>query len=279
MTLIRIVAAFGQEKAEEDNFTWFLEKNRQEGIKNHFKGIFGFALFGVVIYGAYAYGLSFGAILINKGYTNNQGDLLSLGDIISCFFGIIFGAFALGMGAPNMKAVSEARVNAASALSVINRKPKILINDLSAPAFNPNLKGSIEFWNVTYTYTSRKEPAVKNLNLVIEQGKTTAIVGASGSGKSTVAKLLERYYDPSEGEIKVFTQNLKDINLLSYRQKVGYVSQEPVLFNESIKENLLYCNPGASEEQIMIALNKANAKKIIEKLAEGIDTNVGSAGG
>lgn len=131
---------------------------------------------------------------------------------------------------------------------MINRKPKILINDLSAPSFNPNLKGSIEFRNVTYSYTSRKEPAVKNLNLVIEQGKTTAIVGASGSGKSTVAKLLERYYDPSEGEIRVFTQNLKDINLLSYRQKVGYVSQEPVLFNESIKENLLYCNPGASEE-------------------------------
>ena len=117
------------------------------------------------------------------------------------------------------------------------------------------------------------------MNLVIEQGKTTAIVGASGSGKSTVAKLLERFYDPQEGSVKIFTQNLTDFNLLSYWQKVGYVSQEPVLFNESIWENLLYCNPGATEEQILISLNKANAKKIIDKLADGIDTNVGSAGG
>lgn len=112
LSLIWIVAAFGQEKAEEENFTWFLEKNWQVGIWNHFKGIFGFALFGVVIYGAYAYGLSLGAIIIDAEWTNNSGETLKSGDIISCFFGIIFGAFSLGMGAPNMKAVSEARVNA-----------------------------------------------------------------------------------------------------------------------------------------------------------------------
>jgi ATP-binding cassette subfamily B (MDR/TAP) protein 1 len=119
------------------------------------KGIFGFALFGIVIYGAYAYGLSLGAVSIHKwDIKNNAGEALTAGDVISCFFGIIFGAFALGMGAPNMKAVSEARANAASALSIINRRPKILINDLSAPAFNSNMKGNIEFKHVSYTYAS-----------------------------------------------------------------------------------------------------------------------------
>lgn len=92
-----------------------------------------------MIYGAYAYGLSLGALIIKNGWTNNSGDTLTSGDIISCFFGIIFGAFSLGMGAPNMKAVSEARVNAFAIQTIIKRKPKILINDLSAPTFNPNL--------------------------------------------------------------------------------------------------------------------------------------------
>lgn len=130
--LIKIVVAFGQEHAEEANFNRFLEQNRKDGIKNHARAVFGWAFFGIIIYGGYAYGLSMGALIIHNKWMNGDTPFVA-GDIISIFFGIIFGAFALGMGGPFMKAVAEGRANAYSALSVINRRPEILINDLSAP--------------------------------------------------------------------------------------------------------------------------------------------------
>lgn len=96
---MKIVVAFGQEKAEEENFTRFLEQNRKEGIKNHAKGVVGLAIFGIIIYGSYAYGLSLGAIIINAHWHNGD-EYYKAGDIISTFFGIIFGAMAMGMSAP-----------------------------------------------------------------------------------------------------------------------------------------------------------------------------------
>lgn len=100
--------------------------------------------------------------------------------------------------------------------------------------------------------------------LKIEKEKTTAIVGASGSGKSTAVKLLERYYDPTDGRIEVGGKDLRDYNLKSFRKHVGYVGQEPVLFNESIRNNMYYCKPDATDEEIHDALRKANATKIID---------------
>jgi ATP-binding cassette, subfamily B (MDR/TAP), member 1 len=121
-------------------------------------------------------------------------------------------------------------------------------------------------------------PALNGVSFIIERGKMTALVGASGSGKSTTVKLLERYYDPMEGKILVQGQDLKAVNLKTYRKHVGYVGQEPVLFNESIKENILYCKPDAEDYEIEDALKSANAHFVFEKLQEGIYTNVGTSG-
>ena len=117
------------------------------------------------------------------------------------------------------------------------------------------------------------------MNIKFERGKITALVGLSGSGKSTIVQLLERFYDPEEGEVLVDGHNLRDINLRNFRSQVGYVGQEPVLFNQTIRENLLYGNPDATEEQMIQALNNANAMKIIEKLPDGLETIVGAGGG
>lgn len=89
---------------------------------------------------------------------------------------------------------------------------------------------------------------MNNFSAVFEEGKTTAIVGASGSGKSTIVQMIERFYDPDQGEVFIDGHNLKEVNLRDFRFKVGYVGQEPVLFNCSIKENLLYGNPEATDE-------------------------------
>ena len=106
-----------------------------------------------------------------------------------------------------------------------------------------------------------------------------AIVGTSGSGKSTIAKLIERFYDPTSGLVTVDGTDLKGINLRQYRNKIGYVGQEPCLFNETIKDNLLNSNPEATDEEIIESLKKANAWTFVKKLPEGINTNVGSVGG
>lgn len=115
---------------------------------------------------------------------------------------------------------------------------------------------------------------------VFEAGKTTALVGASGSGKSTIVQMIERFYDPDQGEVLIDGENLKNINLREFRTNIGYVGQEPVLFNCTIKENLLYGNSKATDDDIIKALKSANAWDFInEKLSLGINTNVGNAGG
>ena len=104
-------------------------------------------------------------------------------------------------------------------------------------------------------------------------------MGPSGSGKSTIVQLIERFYDPQGGQILVDGVNLKDMSLRHFRNQIGYVGQEPVLFNQTIEENILYGNPNASPKEIEEACHKANATKIIKKLADGTKTEVGSAGG
>ena len=104
-------------------------------------------------------------------------------------------------------------------------------------------------------------------------------MGPSGSGKSTVVQLIERFYDPHAGQVLVDGVDLREINLRNFRNLIGYVGQEPVLFNQTIEENILYGNPQASTKDIEEACRKANATKIVKKLAEGIKTEVGSAGG
>jgi ATP-binding cassette, subfamily B (MDR/TAP), member 1 len=113
----------------------------------------------------------------------------------------------------------------------------------------------------------------------IEKGKTTAFVGPSGSGKSTIVKLIERFYDPDEGAVMIGNQDLRKLNLRDYRHKIGYVGQEPVLFNESIKSNMLNAKPDATEEEMIEALKQANAYKFVERLKLGLETNAGASGG
>lgn len=106
---------------------------------------------------------------------------------------------------------------------------------------------------------------MRNFSYAFELGKTTAIVGPSGSGKSTTVQLIERFYDPNNGEVLIDGKNLKSINLRNYRQQIGYVGQEPVLFNTTIKQNLLMGKPDATDAEIKEALQKTNAWDFVNK--------------
>ncbi|XP_044265492.1 mitochondrial potassium channel ATP-binding subunit isoform X1 [Tribolium madens] len=143
-----------------------------------------------------------------------------------------------------------------------------------------NLKGDIEFNNVTFAYPTRQQQYVlKNFNLKIPSGKTLAIVGASGNGKSTVVALIERFYDVNCGAITLDGHDIKTLDPSWLRQRVlGLISQEPILFGTSIVENIRYGRPGASDEEVKEAAKLANAHDFISNFPQGYDTMVGERG-
>ncbi|OCG17024.1 lipid A export permease/ATP-binding protein MsbA [Gilliamella sp. WF3-4] len=140
-------------------------------------------------------------------------------------------------------------------------------------------KGDIEFKNVTYTYPTRNIPALNNISLKIKAGQTIALVGRSGAGKSTIASLIPRFYDVSQGEILLDSINIQEYTLRSLRKQIGYVSQNVHLFNGTIAENIAYGEKELySRDDIIKAAKLANAIEFINRLEQGIDTEVGDNG-
>jgi ATP-binding cassette subfamily B (MDR/TAP) protein 1 len=150
--------------------------------------------------------------------------------------------------------------------TTINRKPEIDYND-STGAVLEDLKGDIELRGVFFSYPSRLEQLIfSGFSMHVSSGTTMAIVGESGSGKSTVINLVERFYDPQAGEVLIDGMNIKSFKLDWIRGKIGLVSQEPLLFMTSIKENITYGKEDATPEEIKRAAELANAAGFIENL-------------
>lgn len=153
--------------------------------------------------------------------------------------------------------------------------PETIINAPEAKQMD-GFHHSIEFRNVWFRYD--QEYVLKNINLKIEKGKTVALVGPSGSGKSTLADLIIRFYDVQEGEILIDGINIKQYDLGSLRKHMGLVTQESILFNDTIRNNITFGMPDKTEEQITDAAHVANAWDFIEQSNEGLDTNIGERG-
>jgi ATP-binding cassette subfamily B (MDR/TAP) protein 1 len=150
--------------------------------------------------------------------------------------------------------------------ATIYRKPEIDASDKGGIILD-NFVGDVELKDVNFSYPARPEQRIFNgFSISIPTGTTVALVGESGSGKSTVISLVERFYDPQSGEVLLDGVNLKELNLSWIRQKIGLVSQEPILFTTTIGENIGYGKRGASEEEIRSAIVLANAAKFIDKL-------------
>jgi subfamily B ATP-binding cassette protein MsbA len=140
-------------------------------------------------------------------------------------------------------------------------------------------KGNIEFKDVTFSYPNKHAPALKNISFAVKPGQTCALVGRSGSGKSTIASLLTRFYDNQQGEIRLDDIVLKDIRLKDLRRQFALVSQHVVLFNDTIANNIAYGAAGpVDRDKIMAAAKTAHVLEFIEQLPEGIDTIVGENG-
>ena len=158
---------------------------------------------------------------------------------------------------------------------------EIINEDTEKEASNPvelnNVKGNIEIENVSFTYEDKKQ-VLNNLNLNIEAGKTVALVGPSGGGKTTLCNLIPRFYDFDEGDIKIDGTSIKDVSLKSLRKNIGVVAQDVFLFTGTIRDNLLCAKPDATESEIISAAKKARIHDFIVGLPEGYDTYIGERG-
>jgi subfamily B ATP-binding cassette protein MsbA len=181
-----------------------------------------------------------------------------------------------------LKEFSKAGYNIPKGLASMERIDKILkaentIKEAENPQHIASFEHEIEFRNVSFAYGEKY--VLKNINLVIPKGKTIAIVGQSGSGKSTMVDLIPRYYDVQEGEVLIDGINVKDLGIHDLRQLIGNVNQEAILFNDSFRNNISFGVDNATEEQIEEAAKIANAYEFITQSEHGFDTNIGDRGG
>ena len=187
-----------------------------------------------------------------------------------------------------LKEFSKASYNIPKGLASMDRIDKILqaeieIKDKENPEHIASFEHQIEFRNVSFAYTDHRNNelvyVLKNINLVIPKGKTVALVGQSGSGKSTMVDLIPRYYDVQEGEVLIDGINVKDLAVHDLRQLIGNVNQEAILFNASFKDNIRFGKTDATEEEIANAAKIANAYNFITQSEQGFNTNIGDRGG
>ncbi|XP_019191856.1 PREDICTED: ABC transporter B family member 20-like [Ipomoea nil] len=174
--------------------------------------------------------------------------------------------------------ILKRRKSLISVFEIIDRVPKIDPDDNSALK-PPNVYGTIELKNVDFSYPTRPEVLVlSNFSLKVNGGQTVAVVGVSGSGKSTIISLIERFYDPIAGQVLLDGRDLKSYNLRWLRNHLGLVQQEPIMFSTTIRENIIYARHNASEAEVKEAARIANAHHFISSLPHGYETHVGMRG-
>ncbi|XP_069835208.1 ATP-dependent translocase ABCB1-like [Dendropsophus ebraccatus] len=273
LTAIRTVVAFnGQEKAL-NQYNVNLRDAKKVGIKKSITTNVSMGLTQFLIFGAYALAFWYGTKL-----TVDEPNAYTIGKVLIVFFSVLIGTFSLGQAAPNLESISNARGAAYEVYRLIN-KPRPIDSSSTAGHKPDKLIGQIEFKNIHFSYPSRPDIQIlKGLNLKVDAGKTIALVGASGCGKSTTIQLLQRFYDPLDGEVTVDGHDVRTLNVKWLRENIGVVSQEPVLFGTTIRENIRYGRQDVTEDEIIQATKEANAFDFISKLPDGLDTMVGERG-
>ncbi|KAH1227696.1 ABC transporter B family member 1 [Glycine max] len=264
---IRVVLAFVGETRALQGYSSALRIAQKIGYRTGFAKGMGLGATYFVVFCCYALLLWYGGYLVRHHYTNG-------GLAIATMFSVMIGGLALGQSAPSMAAFTKARVAAAKIFRVIDHKPVIDRRSESGLELE-SVTGLVELRNVDFSYPSRPEVLIlNNFSLNVPAGKTIALVGSSGSGKSTVVSLIERFYDPSSGQVLLDGNDVKSFKLRWLRQQIGLVSQEPALFATTIRENILLGRPDANQVEIEEAARVANAHSFIIKLPEGYETQV-----
>lgn len=268
---IRTVAAFCAEDKLIGLFSKEVEEPRRKAFaRGQVRGL-GFGISEFLLFSSYGLALWYASQLMQKGEAN-------FGEVFKCFIVLMISAFGMAEAlslAPEILKGSDAL---RSVLSILERQSKIDALDREGEEV-VKMEGAIAFRHVDFSYPTRPDMQIFNdFNLNIESSKSIAIVGASGSGKSSIIALIARFYDPQNGQVMVDGKDIRQLQLMSLRQHIGLVQQEPALFNTSIFENILYGKEGASEAEVMEAAKSANAHNFICGLPDGYKTQVGERG-
>lgn len=273
ITNIRTVASLHKEQYFADEYSAALLKPHLQALKkSHLRGIaFGFAQ--AVPFFAYATTMLYGGYLVDVGQ-------ISFEDVFKVAEALILGTMMVGQAVAFAPNYSKARVAASQVFHLLDRHPKI---DSSAGT-GLRLSGdisTIELQDVHFVYPTRPDTTIlQGLGVRVDRGKTLALVGSSGCGKSTIISLLERFYNAQKGTVSINGQDIEGLNVGWVRQQLGLVSQEPVLFDRTIEENIAYGDNTRRVEQheIVAAAKKANIHAFIESLPDKYNTRVGGKG-
>ncbi|KAI9721332.1 MAG: GTPase-activating protein [Chrysothrix sp. TS-e1954] len=279
---IRNATAFSTQAKLAKQYDTHLTKAEYWGKRQ--KGILGLMLGMLMLIIFLNYALAFwqgSRFLVHHDYG------ISLSDILTIILAIMIGAFSLGNVAPNAQAFTTSLAAAGKIFSTIDRVSPLDPTSHDGKTLE-RVEGTLELRNVKHIYPSRPEVVVmEDVSLLVPASKTTALVGSSGSGKSTIVGLVERFYDPVGGQVLLDGVDVRDMNLQFLRQKISLVQQEPTLFGTTIYKNIAHGLIGTEHEtlqgekksQLIIdAAKMANAHDFIQALPEGYETNVGERG-
>ncbi|KAI8999833.1 P-loop containing nucleoside triphosphate hydrolase protein [Gaertneriomyces semiglobifer] len=277
---IRTVTAFMSQSKLADRYRKLLVDAERLGVKKQVATGIAWGAIQFIIFATYALAFWYGVKMLNNAE-------LVAGDIMICFFSVLIGAFALAGTSAEMTAFQFAIGAGTTLFKSIDRVPDI--DSSSSAGYTPaSVQGRIVVKDVRFRYPARPEVTILHgMNLEIEPGTTCALVGSSGSGKSTIIQLLERFYDPEQGSVTLDGLPIKDINVKWLRQQIGYVTQEPVLFKGTLWENVSHGLVGTDMEHwtkdkkmelIIDACKFANAHNFIMALPHKYDTMIGERG-
>jgi len=215
------------------------------------------------------------------GFIFYSGTLISLGELeINSFFSFLTAMMLAYQPIRSLATINmviyHGAAGAKRVFDVLDEQIEILDKDNSKELKLSNAK--IEFRNINFKYNSTIEQAVKDISLRIDGGTLAAFVGHSGAGKSTILNLLPRFYDAQAGEILIDDQNIYNCKLVSVRKNISLVSQDVILFDDTVEANILFANPAASKEEVIKACKFAAADEFVHKLPEGYQTIIGENG-
>ncbi|XP_072949352.1 ATP-dependent translocase ABCB1-like [Epargyreus clarus] len=273
LSAIRTVYAFSGQQKEIQRYETHLNEARKINIKRGFYNGVSMGLQYFLGFCSYALSIWFGyKLTISEPETYNVDTLLAV------FFGVMTGSEYFGISSTLMEVFGISRGAAAQIFNLIDNVPTInpLLNAGTVPKF---IEGNIDLENVVFHYPSRPDiPVLNGVSISVQRGQSVALVGHSGSGKSTIIQLLSRYYDVLEGSVRVDGHDVRELSVRWLRAQIGLVGQEPVLFNTTVRQNIRYGREDATDAEIEAAAKQANAHHFIVKLPLGYETVVGERG-